>query len=243
MNSSAQDAELTQDRPHATGGPNPGMLAIVTLGLTLLGLLLGGLLSGGATLSSPFTDSATVATRLQQHPDAVRVASLIQFGSAIPLGIFAATVYARQLRLGVRVPGPAISYFGGIFASVMLAFSALVGWVTSRPEVTGDASLTHALAYLSFLLGGVGFVVGLGLLIAGIAVPALILGLVPKWLAWVGLVIAVLSELSFLSLALDPLQFLLPIGRFGGLAWLVAVGFLLPRTRAAARVTRRSAAR
>ena len=74
------------------------------------------------------------------------------------------------------------------------------------------------------------------LLVAGIAVPALILGFVPRWLAWVGLIIAALSELSFLSLALEPLQFLLPIGRFSGLAWLVAVtvGFMLPRNRAAA---------
>jgi hypothetical protein len=160
MNSSAQDAELAQERPHAAGGPNPGMLATVTLGLTLLALVVGGLMSGGATLSSPFTDSATIAARLQEHADAVRVASLIQFGSAIPIGIFAATVYARQLRLGVRVPGPAISYFGGIFASVMLALSALVEWVTSRPEVTSDVALAHALSFLAFECGGVGFVVG-----------------------------------------------------------------------------------
>jgi hypothetical protein len=49
-----------------------------------------------------------------------------------------------------------------------------------------------------------------------------------------------LAELSFVSMAVDPLQFLLPIGRFGGLVWLVAVGFLLPRTRAAARLAGRS---
>ena len=215
------------------------MLAVVTLGLTLLGLIVVGSLSGGATLSSPFTDSGTVAARLQLHADAVRLASLFHFGSAIPLGVFAATVYARQLRLGVRVPGPAIAYFGGIFASVMLAMSALVGWVTSRPEVTSDASLAHALAFLAFMTGGVGFVVGLGLLVAGIAVPALILGFMPRWLAWGGLLIALFSELSFLSMVIEPLQFLLPIGRFGGLLFLVAAGFLLPRNRADARVADR----
>ncbi|MDR7083769.1 hypothetical protein J2X01_003069, partial [Arthrobacter ginsengisoli] len=52
--------------------------------------------------------------------------------------------------------------------------------------------------------------------------------------AWTGLVIAALSELSFLSMAIEPIQFLLPIGRFGGLLWLIAVGFLLPQNRAAA---------
>ena len=61
--------------------------------------------------------------------------------------------------------------------------------------------------------------------------PSLILGFVPRWLAWTGLVIAALAELSFLSMAIEPLQFLLPIGRFGGLLWLIAVGFLLPNDR------------
>lgn len=64
--------------------------------------------------------------------------------------------------------------------------SALVGWLLSRPEITTDVTLTHALAFLAFITGGVGYVVGMGILIAGIAVPALILGFVPRWLAWTG---------------------------------------------------------
>lgn len=113
-------------------------------------------------------------------------------------------------------------------------FSGCVTWLLSRPEITSDVTLAHALAFLAFITGGVGFVVGIGLLVAGIAVPSLILRFMPRWLAWTGLVIAGLSELSFQSMAIEPLQFLLPIGRSGGLLWLVAAGFLLPRTRAAA---------
>ncbi|MFE4227024.1 hypothetical protein ACFRJ8_03935 [Arthrobacter sp. NPDC056886] len=217
-----------------SGGPNPGVLAAVSLGLTVGGLLSSAILTGGQTFVSPFSTADQVAVYFHGNPDAVRLASLFQFGSAVPLGIFAATVYARQLRLGVRVPGPAIGFFGGITASVFLMLSAAVGWVLSRPEITTDGTLTHALAFLAFITGGVAYVVGLGLLVAGIAVPALILRFVPRWLAWAGLVIAALAELSFLSMVIEPLQFLLPIGRFGGLLWLVAVGFLLPRSRAAA---------
>lgn len=217
-----------------SGGPNPGILAAVSLGLTLGALLSSTILTNGQTYVSPFSPAGQVAAYFHGNPDAVRLASLFQFGSAVPLGIFAATVYARQLRLGVRVPGPAIGFFGGITASVFLMVSAAVGWVLSRPEITTDVTLTHALSFLAFITGGVAYVVGLGLLVAGIAVPALILRFVPRWLAWAGLVIAGLSELSFLSMVIEPLQFLLPVGRFGGLAWLVAVGFLLPRSRAAA---------
>jgi hypothetical protein len=215
------------------GGPHPGILAAVSLGLTVGGLLISAVLTNGQTFPSPFSPAAQVTSYFQQNPEAVRFASLFQFGSAVPLGIFAATVYARQLRLGVRVPGPAIGFFGGVTAAAFLMLSALVAWVLGRQEITGDPTLAHALTFLAFITGGVGYVVGMGLLVAGIAVPALILRFVPRWLAWAGLVIAALSELSFLSMAFEPLQFLLPIGRFGGLLWLVAVGFLLPRTRAA----------
>jgi hypothetical protein len=46
-------------------------------------------------------------------------------------------------------------------------------------------------------------------------------------------VIAAPSELSFLWLVADPFPYLIPVARFGGGLWLVAIGFLLPATRAA----------
>jgi hypothetical protein len=217
-----------------SGGPHPGVLATVSLAIFLASLITSAVLTGGQTFVSPFTPADQVAAFFRQNIAAARLGGMLQFGSAVPLGIYAATVYARQLRLGVRVPGPAIGFFGGITAAIFLMFSGSVTWLLSRPEITTDATLTHAVSFLAFITGGVGFVVGLGLLVAGIAVPSLILRFMPRWLAWTGLVIAALSELSFLSMAVEPLQFLLPIGRFGGLLWLVAAGFLLPRNRAAA---------
>src|SRR6478736_4044830 len=199
---------IPDERRHArSGGPHPGVLAIVSLGIFLAGLITSAILTGGQTFVSPFAPADQIAGFFRQNIAAARVGGMLQFGSAVPLGIYAATVYARQLRLGVRVPGPAISFFGGISAAIFLMFSGSVTWLLSRPEITTDATLTHALSFLAFITGGVGFVVGLGLLVAGMAVP---------------------------SLAVEPLQFLLPIGRFGGLLWLVAAGFLLPRNRAAA---------
>ncbi|HEV7168934.1 MAG TPA: hypothetical protein VGN49_13305 [Micrococcaceae bacterium] len=226
----------SQHTPLSTpsGGPNPGVLAVVSLGLTVGGLISSAILAGGQTFVSPFSSAEQVAAYFHGNPDAIRLVSLFQFGSAVPLGIFSATVYARQLRLGVRVPGPGIGFFGGTVASIFLMLSAMLVWALSRPEITTDVTLTHALSFLAFITGGAAFVVGLGLLVAGIAVPALILRFVPRWLAWVGLVIGAVSELSFFSMAIEPLQFLLPIGRFGGILWLVVVGFLLPHSRAAA---------
>jgi hypothetical protein len=69
------------------------------------------------------------------------------------------------------------------------------------------------------------------LLVAGIAVPALILRLLPRALAGSGLVIAAVAELSTLSLVVPALAVLLPIARFPALIWLVVAGALLPNDR------------
>lgn len=215
----------------AAGGPHPGILGLASLGLLVGSLVSMAVLSGGDTITSPFGDTETVAGFFADHGFATRFTAMLQLGSSIPLGIYAATVYARQQRLGVRVPGPGIGFFGGTAAAILLAVSAIITWTQSQPVVSADPELTHALAYVSFAAGGFAHVLGLGLLVAGIAVPGLLLRLLPAWFAWIGLVIAGLAELSFLTMVIEPLQFLIPIGRFGSLIWLVAAGFLLPKTR------------
>jgi hypothetical protein len=220
-------------------GPHLGALALVSLALTLAAVATAALLADGRLPVSPFASTAQVLGYYRQHATAAQVGATLLFGSAVPLGIFAATAYTRLLRLGVRVPGPSIGFFGGVAASLMLMVAAAAGWILGRPELGGDAAVSRALVFLSFLTGGVGFVVGLGLLVAGVAVPALVLRLAPRWLAWAGLVIAAVSELSFLTMAIQPVQVLLPLGRYAGLLWLVVIGFLLPTRRAGLREARR----
>lgn len=186
-------------------GPPAGIVASACLALTLASVVAHGV---GSTFWTGF----------------------LVFAASVPLGIYAATLYARQLRLGIRVPGPGIGFFGGTAASIMLAISGLLGWATT--QVVGlPSSVADLVTEMVFLLGGLGFATGLGLLVSGIAVPAVILRLVPRWLGLVGLVLGALGELSFLSMLWKGLDVLLPIVRFGGLLWLVAVGFLLPRDR------------
>ena len=216
----------------ADGGPHPGALAVVTAALFVAGVVVVVAATGGSGASSPMGTSASdVAARYADHPDGFRVSALLGFGASVPLVILAATVYTRQRRLGIRVPGPAIGLVGGVLASALLAVSTLATWTAAQDGVPDDAAVARALALLAFATGGVGFAVGLGLLVAGAAVPALILRLVPRWLAWAGLVLAAVAEVSFLSLVVEPLQYLLPVARFGGLLWLVAYAFLVPRSR------------
>jgi hypothetical protein len=231
---------MTATSGSAARGPNPGVLGLISLGLLVGSLVSMAILSGGEMIPSPFSGTETVAAVFAEHGAAAQFTAMLQLGSAVPLGIYAATVYARQQRLGLRVPGPNIGLFGGTMAATLLAVSACLTWTQSQAAISAQPELTHALAFLSFATGGFAHVLGLGLLVAGIAVPALLLRLLPASVAWTGLVVAVLSELSFLSMVWQPLQILIPIGRFGSLIWLVVAGFRLPVTRHSRRSTRSS---
>jgi hypothetical protein len=54
--------------------------------------------------------------------------------------------------------------------------------------------------------------------------------LLPKWLVVLGMLLALCGELSWLSLVIPKLLFLIPLTRFPGFIWLIVVGFLLPKT-------------
>jgi hypothetical protein len=66
---------------------------------------------------------------------------------------------------------------------------------------------------------------------AGVSVPCLIVGLTPRWVAWLGLVLAAVCELSVLSVVFPQLSVLLPLGRLLAFVWMIAVGFTLPKHR------------
>jgi hypothetical protein len=209
-----------------------GILAVVFTALFVGGVVISTAMAGGDTFPSPFGSSAEILAYFHDHQNAVRVSAFLQFGASVPMAIYAASASARLRNLGIRAPGATIALVGGVVAAAMLALSGLVSWVLSRPEVLGEPAVVRALQDLAFATGGTGHVVFLGLLVAGIAVPGLLAGLLPRRLAQIGLAIAVVAELSTLTLLVPGAAILLPIARFTALAWLIATGFLLPRTRA-----------
>jgi hypothetical protein len=204
---------------------------VVSTVLFLGGLIVSTVMAGGDTFPSPFSHAAVILAYFDKHPSAVRVGAFGQFGASVPLAIYAATASARLRNLGIRAPGATIALAGGLLGAAMLALSGLIAWVLSQPGVHDQRSIVPALRDFAFATGGVGHVVFLGLLVAGIAVPGLLAKLLPRYLAIAGLVIAAVAELSTLVLLISDAAILLPIARFTALAWLIATGFLLPRTR------------
>jgi hypothetical protein len=211
-------------------GPHPGIVAIAYTLLFNAGLYQVVTFTGGPHFPGPWESSHTIAAYFQGHPTATLICAFLQFGAAIPLGIFSATMVSRLQFLGVRTAGPSIAFFGGSMTAVNMALSALVLWVMVYPGIAQDTAVLRALYYLVFAIGGVGFSVPMGILIAGLSVPAAIMKLLPKWLVVFGLVLTVIGELSALSLVVPQLLFLIPLTRFPGFIWLIAAGFALPKT-------------
>lgn len=219
-----QPSVTTSRRRSREGGPPLLLPAVAFAGLTIAVAVL------GWGTPRPAASAAEVFAYTAGHPTSIRIGAALLLGSTFPLVICAVTLYRRLRRLGVSAPGPLMGVAGALLAATALAASALFSWTATQSVELGDPALVRALTTLSFAAGGVGFVAPFGLLVAGIAVPALILRLLHTSLAWTGLVIAGLAILSTLALISDALYPLLPLGRFGGLLFLIAAAGLLPRS-------------
>jgi hypothetical protein len=219
-------------------GPNLATLSVVYAILFLASLVVTAIMTNGGHFPSPFIAPDLAQGFFARNGNAVRIAAFLQFGAAIPLGIFTATVVSRLQFLGINVAGVAIALFGGFAASLFSAISAVLQWVLAQPGVAPQAGPVRVLHLLAFATGGVGYVVPFGLLLAGVSVITWFTRMLPRWLVWLGLVLAAIAELSSLSLIVTPAVFLLPVARFLGFVWIIATGFLLPRSRAEAQKKR-----
>ncbi len=181
--------------------------------------------------STPHPDAAGVAVLAYNatHATAVKIGSWLLFASAVPLTIATAVIYRRLRALGITAPGSAIALAGGVLAAGALTLSGMFAWTGGRLPADASPALARALADISFLAGGPAYAAMFALLIAGIAVPALLVRLLPRPLATAGIILAGAGAVSTVTLLSLDVAFLLPVVRFGGTAWLIAAAILLPR--------------
>jgi hypothetical protein len=210
-------------------GPHLGAVAIVYTFLFNAGLYPVTIFADKTHWPGPWEPGDVIVAYFQTHALPVLICVFLQVGAAIALGIFTATVVSRLQFLGARAAGPYIALFGGL-ATVFNGMAAgFIVWAMVHPGIAQDATLLRGLYYLSYAFGGPGFSVPMGLLLAGVCIPAVFMKLLPKWLVIFGLVLAVCGELSWLNLILPGALFLIPLVRFPSFIWLIAVGFKLPR--------------
>jgi hypothetical protein len=209
-------------------GPNLMVLTLIYLAFLLL---------GGSKVSASFhipLDSVDKAVGfVTANSGAIKWGSFFELASAIPLAIFIATATSRLRFLKVRSAAESIALLGGIIASTMLILSALSTWSITRPGISGSAGAVRALQALGFLGGGPGFVVPLGLFFAGVSLAAGLHKLVPQWVMWLGVFVAIVCELASLTLLNFKAGYLSPVGGFVGIIWMIALSLSLPRGRPA----------
>ncbi|MBT9331229.1 hypothetical protein [Paracidobacterium acidisoli] len=190
---------------------------------------------GGATLSAAFGiphDSVQKAAAYMAKVSLqIRWGSFCELASAIPLGVFVATAVSRLRFLRVRAAGEVIALCGGVIATGMLLISSLSIWSLTRPGIAEADGAVRALQAMSFAGGGPGFTAPLGLFIAGISIPAGLYRLIPRWLMWLGIVVAVACELSTLTLLVWNFSWFIPVGRFVSVVWMIGVAVTLPSRR------------
>jgi hypothetical protein len=206
-------------------GPNLLLLTVIYVGL---------MIAGGSKLIAAFHfphDSPEKAVAyLAQNGWAIQWGSFCELASAIPLGIFMATTVSRLRFLGVRAAGESIAFLGGIGVTTMLILSALASWSLTRPGVAEATGAVSALQAIAFAGGGPGFAVLLGLFIAGVSISAGLSRLTPRWVMWLGIAVALACELSSLTLLNFTAGYLIPVGRFVSIVWMVGVSLTLPAT-------------
>lgn len=227
---SAQAIELpAATRKHA--GPPLWLLAILYTVFFNVGLYPVITTTGKDHWPVPWEPASVIVLFFQTHHAAVLTCLFLQFGGIICFGLFCAATVSRLQFLGVRAAGPWIALFGGFLTVFDATAGSFIGWTMIHPSIAQQPAIVFGLYQLANAFGGIGFSIPMGLFMAGVSVSAGLTKLVPKWIAVLGLVLAVAGELSWFHMISPTLLFLIPLVRFPGFVWIIAVGFALPRIR------------
>lgn len=212
-------------------GPHLALLAILYTLLFNAGLYPVTAMAGKPYWPGPWELPSVIVPYFQTHHTQVLTCVFLQFGAIICLGLFTVTAVSQLRFLGIRSAGPWIALFGGLLTVFDGVAAGFTTWTMIHPAVAQTPSVLLGLYYLSYAFGGPGFSIPMGLLMAGISVPAAFHKLLPRWIVILGLALALAGELSWFHLIIPGLLFLVPLTRFPGFIWLIAVGLTLPRIR------------
>ena len=159
----------------------------------LAGVLFAGLTIAGDLTIGPFPDGSTHATDLpayyRDHGAHVSLGGTLMTLGAVCFVVFAAAVWARlhsarvpALVSGVVLLGAAVEAMNELNGA---AVYHLLGDIGRDPAVTGSALQAWHIQGAEFGVSGGAVLFLLGIAAAGIGYRA-----VPRWLAWIGLVLA-----------------------------------------------------
>src|SRR5260370_9382519 len=106
-------AESVQNTSARFRGPNSGIVATVFVVLFFAGLMPVTALGGMPYFPGPPASVNALVAFFSQRQGGTLLCAFLQFGSAVPLGIFTTSMVARLRFLDVAPPGPAILLLRG----------------------------------------------------------------------------------------------------------------------------------
>lgn len=226
--STPPDASGTRRGPGTE--PPLGALALLATALMVSSVAAGAALGG--VIPSPFGGTAAITGYFARHHAAVLATAVPSLAAVVPLTIFVGVLGARLRLLGIVRGGATVVQAAGSAAVACGGIAALATWVLSRPEVAGAPAVVRAVHDLAFAVGGPGFAIFTAVTITGVAGPARRTGILPRAGIICGFVVLAATTGSLIGLIWSPAFALLPVARFGGMAWLTYAGFALPLNRA-----------
>lgn len=179
-------------------------------------------------LPLPDATAAEAARYFVESRTAVLAVGAVQILSAIALFIFAGCV-VRVVRQTQRAGSalPSLTLAGGVLAAAFLLVCALLALALVPAAAGGDLALVGTLRTLNFLTGGTLHVASLGLFAGAASLAARRSRALPRWIAWLGIALAVPALLSLLSLAVYFANAFILLGRLLGFVWCIAAGIAL----------------
>lgn len=209
-----------------------GALSGLLTGVSFLSGLGGALALAHSSYPRPGSDAATIQRYFSESARAARLSATGQLISAAALARFTASAVAVVGRAGAGArPLQAAALGGGMTAAAALATSGLCAFALTGPR-GADATDAVALHRRAFAAGGPVHGAAFGVLVGALSVAGLRTGEMPRKLAMTGLVSAAAGLLTPLYFVAEPAGWLIPIGRFSGLAAIAVAGFRLARPAA-----------
>lgn len=188
------------------------------------------ILAPGSKIPNPFGNDADVKSFLLRASSAIRVSDFLQLASALCLAAASALLAKILPDQGDREASRWLILSGGSGAAILLALSALFSWAMVAPRAPDPGPALHTLQFLPFLFGGPGWAGFFAIFLVGIAAGTR--EALPRWLRRTGYFLGFVSAAAtavLLSIIFSPC---LPIARFLGFLWLIAISVCLkPSTR------------
>ncbi|WBO61721.1 hypothetical protein [Streptomyces camelliae] len=192
-------------------------------------IVIAGALGPSGTVTPYSSDAEVQAYRLKDPAtleDLFRMLGLLQGLSALALLAFVPCLTSFVRRYGSDVRAGVVRALATV-AGALLLLSASTSWVLAQIGSRAELSTYRAVSDLSFITGAGPAIAALGVAVFLVAATGRAIHALPAWVAWSGMMIGAAGVLSMSSLVAEGGSVFIPVGRFLGFAWFVALSVVL----------------